>query len=73
MPSFAAVTSCSSANARFATKLAMVNPTPPRMAAPSMCIQLTFWGSEATFSFTTMKLNSMMPTGLPTKRPKNTP
>ena len=53
--------------------MAIVKPTPPRMAEPSMWNQLTFSGSEASFVLMTMKLNSMMPMGLPASRPKNTP
>jgi len=74
MAILALVTSAGSAgNARLATKMAMVKPTPPRMAAPSMCTQFTFSGSEASFVLMTMKLNSMMPMGLPSSKPRNTP
>ena len=73
MPSFAVATNTASVKARFATKMAMVKPTPPRMDAPSMCCQLTFSGKLANLSFTTRKLMSMMPSGLPTRRPKKMP
>ena len=73
MPSFAVATRPSSGNARFATKMAMVKPTPPRMDAPNMWNQFTFSGSEASLDFTTAMLNSMMPSGLPTSRPSSTP
>ena len=73
MPSFAVATNTASVKARFATKMAMVKPTPPRMDAPSMCCQFTFSGRLASLSFTTRKLMSMMPSGLPTKRPKKIP
>ena len=41
MPIFASAMSTASGKARFATKMAMVKPTPPRMPAPSIWIQLT--------------------------------
>ena len=53
--------------------MAMVKPTPPKTAAPSICSQVTFSGRLAALSFTTRKLAAIMPSGLPTTRPKNAP
>ena len=53
-----------SAYARFATKIAMVKPTPPSNAAPKMCAQFTLLGSEEILSFTIKKLKRKIPDGL---------
>ena len=62
-----------SAYARFATKMAIVKPTPPSSAAPKMCAQFTLLGSEEILSFTIKKLKRKIPMGLPKIRPAKTP
>ena len=73
MANFAFTTCAASGNAKFATKIAIVKPTPPKIPAPIICIHDVFSGKRAILVLITRKLNSKIPKGLPSNRPKNTP
>ena len=62
-----------STNARFVTKMAIVNPTPPSTDTPATCPHRTPSGRSDSPDFTVAHVAKKMPRGFPSKRPKNTP
>ena len=59
--------------ARLSTKMAMVNPMPPKMPAPISFLSEMDWERLAMPIFTASRLTSTMPRGLPITRPKKMP
>ena len=53
--------------------MAMVKPTPPSTDTPAIWPQLTPAGRSLKRSFTVSQVARKMPSGLPNKRPQNTP
>ena len=59
--------------ARLSTKMAMVNPIPPKIPAPMSFLSEMDWERLAMPIFTASRLTSTMPRGLPITRPKKMP
>ena len=73
MAAFAMAMVLASTKARFVTKMAMVKPTPPSTDTPAMWPQFTPAGKSLRRDLTVSQVARKMPSGLPSKRPQNTP